>query len=354
MRQRLHIMMGVLLALGSAGCGELENAPFRIGTVHGQLTESEPAVALVAVMGAPELRGAVARDGTFTLEQVPAGDAELFIIASASKALRVPLVVQGGQSISLGKLTPREASFLSVRVKAPSHQPVEGARVSLVGTPVEPVHPDKGGRLRMGPLPDGCYALSISLTGFPEVLSETCASAGESKEVKVNLPAPTSACGETGCEEGFFCQPDGRCVECTEDAHCGPGLKCHDSRCEGDGPACAPCKGDWQCHSNASCQELPEGVAACVEACSAPKDCDDGLTCQEGRCLPDPARYSGCQAYRGVGAACASDAACQSLGLINGLCLGGTCTVRCDTDGECPESFSCEEDTGALVCTSRP
>jgi Cys-rich repeat protein len=114
---------------------------------------------------------------------------------------------------------------------------VDEAQVSLVGTPVAPKQLDEDGRLSMGPLPDGCYTLNVSLPGFREVSSETCVSAGERKDVKVNLPPPLSGCMETGCADGFLCMPDGQCVECTEDAHCGPGFTCRGSRCEeGHGP----------------------------------------------------------------------------------------------------------------------
>lgn len=354
MRQTLHITMAVLLTLGSLGCGELENAPFRIGTVHGQLTESDPGAALVSVMNAPELRARVEPDGSFVLKEVPAGAAELFIIASASKTLRVPMIVQGGQSISVGVLTPKEASFLSVRVKAPAHQPVDGAEVSLEGTPVEPVRPSENGRLLIGPLPDGCYTLTVSLSGFPEVHSDTCVSEGEHKEVKVNLPAPNSGCMETGCSGNFLCMPDGQCVECTEDSHCGPGFSCHGSRCEGEGEACTPCEGDWQCESEASCQELPDGAMACVESCTGGDECEEGFVCQAGRCLPDPAQYTGCKAYRQMGAACGGDAECRGKGLVNGICAGGTCTLRCSTGDECPSDFSCEDSTGGPVCVYGP
>jgi Cys-rich repeat protein len=354
MRHTLHIAMGVLLTLGSIGCGELVNAPFLIGTVHGQLTESDPDAAFVSVMGSPELRGTVARDGTFKLEQVPAGEAELFIIASADKALRVPLIVQGGQSVSVGVLTPKEASFLSVRVKAPSHHSVDEARVSLEGTPVAPKQPDEDGRLTMGPLPDGCYTLNVSLPGFREVSSETCVSAGERKDVKVNLPPPNSGCMETGCSDDFLCMPDGQCVECTEDSHCGPGFTCRGTRCEGEGAACSSCEGDWQCKSGASCQELPEGVTACVEACRDSGDCEDDFVCQAGRCLPAPAQYTGCKAYGQVGASCNADAQCRSMGIVNGLCLEAKCTVRCNSGNECPQGFSCEDATGGRACVYRP
>jgi hypothetical protein len=350
MRQALHIAMVVGLVLGALGCGELENAPFRIGTVHGRLTESDASVALVAVMGTPELRSGVAPNGTFTLEQVPAGEAELFIIASASKTLRVPLIVQGGQSISVGPLAPKEASILSMRVRAPSHQSVDQAKVTLVGTPVAPVRPDSTGRLRVGPLPDGCYTLSVTLEGFRDVTSETCVSAGETKDVKVNLPAPSSGCAVTGCSDDYLCLPDGRCVECLEDSHCGPRLSCRNSRCEGEGALCTACEGDWQCQSDASCQELPDGSKACVEPCRDSNECEDGFTCQGGRCLPDTAQFNSCQAYSSMGATCDGHARCRSAGLVNGLCIGGRCTIPCDSSPVCPESFSCESTSDGRVC----
>jgi hypothetical protein len=355
MRHTLHIAMAVLLVLGVGGCGELENAPFRVGTVHGQLTESDPAVALVSLLGSPGLRSTVDTEGQFTLERVPAGAGELFIVASANRTLRVPLVIPGGQSLSLGKLVPQEASFLSLRVKAPNSQQVDEAQVSLVGTPLQGLRPDTEGRLLVGPLPDGCYMLSLSLRGFPAVESETCVSAGETKEVKVNLPVPDTSnghlgCAETGCEASLHCGPDGRCVECLEDEQCGDGLTCRRSRCEGAGAACTACDGDWKCRSGTSCQNLPEGGTACVERCDGSDDCEEGFTCQVGQCLPDTARFAGCRAYRSVGTACGGDEHCRDQGLVNGLCLAGACTYPCAADRECPASFSCENSAAGRVC----
>jgi len=356
MRHTLHIAMAVLLALSLGGCGELENEPFRWGTVHGQLTQSDPKVALVSVLGSPGLRSTVAGDGQFTLQRAPAGTVELFIVASATRALRREIHVQGGQSISLGELVPVEASFLSLRVRAPNEQQVDQAQVSLVGTPLQRLRLDEEGRLRMGPIPDGCYTLSLSLPGFQEVRSETCVSAGETKEVKVNLPAPDRddghlGCAETGCEEGLRCAPDGRCLECLESSHCAPGLTCRGFRCEGAGAVCTPCDGDWKCRSGTSCEDLPEGGTACLTRCEDGEDCEEGFTCQSGRCLPDTAQFEdGCHAYRRVGAACDGDVRCRDLGLINGLCLAGACTYRCTSDRECPASFSCEDSAAGRVC----
>ncbi|MBN1205097.1 MAG: carboxypeptidase regulatory-like domain-containing protein [Myxococcaceae bacterium] len=350
MRQTPHIVMTALLSLGVGGCFELENAPFRVGTVHGQLRQSDPAVALVSVLDHPELLSAVAPDGTFTLEQVPSGEAELFIIASASKALRPALTVPGGQSVSLGLVEPAEASFLELRLKAPGYQDVDEAWIDVVGTPLQGLRPDESGRLLVGPLPDGCYTLAVSLEGFPEVRSETCVSIGETKDVKVNLPAPNSGCTETGCSDGFHCAPDDRCVECLEDAHCGSNLVCQNSRCEGQAPFCTPCAGDWNCRSDASCQELPQGGSACVERCDDGDACEDGFTCQAGQCLPDTARFNGCGAYLSLGADCEGDERCRALGLVNGLCVEAKCTLPCTEDRECSDTFRCSDTAFGRVC----
>lgn len=353
MRHSLHIAMAVALAAGSVGCGDLENAPFRAGTVHGQLAESDSSVAYVSVLGSPDLRSPVAPGGSFTLEHVPAGTRELFIVASSSKTLRYPVVVQGGQSVNVGQLTPKEASFLSVRVKAPEHQDLGAAKVSLADTPVQQLPLDEMGLLSVGPLPDGCYTLGILLPGFPEVNADTCVSAGETKEVKVNLPEPESGCSVTGCSADFHCAQNDKCVECLEDSQCGAGLTCNGFRCE-NGSTCTLCDGDWKCRPGATCQPQPDGGSACVEMCSETHDCDDRFTCQSGRCLPNTAQFSGCGAYRAVGMSCDGDEHCLGLGLANGLCLEGTCTFRCSASSQCPESYSCKEGPGGRVCRPGP
>lgn len=359
MRHTLHIATVTVLALLMGGCGELENAPFRVGTVHGQLTEVDASVALVAVVGAPELRSDVAPDGRFTLANVPAGAAELYIIATASRTLRVPLTVPSGQSVSLGELVPQEASFLDAHVMSPDKQSVAQAQLTVVGTPLRGLPMEDDGRLQVGPMPDGCYTVTITLPGFPEVSTETCVSAGQTKNVNLNLPKPDGnsgyrGCAVTGCEAGLQCTQDGRCVECLEDEHCGPSLSCRGFLCVGESPLCAPCTGNWQCRSGATCQELPEGGTACVKQCRESNDCEDGLTCQDNRCLPDAAQFSSCQAYRQVGTACNGDQDCRDLGLTNGQCVSEACTYRCAADEECPASFSCESGTGGRVCRLGP
>lgn len=356
MRQLRHIV-AMLLALGAAGCGNLENAPLRVGTVKGRLTESHGSVAMVSVVGAPGVRGNVAEDGSFTLERVPAGPAELFIVATPEKALRLPVTVQGGRSVALGDVVPREAGFLELRVKAPDKLRVGGGQASVKGTPFQRMQLDEQGRLRVGPLADGCYTLSITAPGFSAVSTEACVGSGEKKEMKVDLEVPGgnghASCEQAGCVDGSRCAPNGQCVECYEDSHCGAGLSCRGYRCEGEGPQCARCAGDWQCGGGASCQDIPEGIAACVASCDEKTSCGQGFTCQGGRCLPDSAQFEGCHAYWVVGSACDGDERCRAQGLVNGLCLAGSCTYQCTTDRECPHGFACADTPSGAMCLPR-
>lgn len=235
------VMMALAFALVAGACGGFDNTPFRTGSVRGHLTEADPAVALVSLVGDPDVRSTVAADGTFVLEGVPAGPVELFIVASADKAVRLPVVVPGGGSARLQNVVPRAAGFLQLRVRGPARQPVENGQVSVTGTPFQQQRLDTEGGLRVGPLPEGCYTLETSATGFPVKKTEACVVENESSEVKIQLPSMGNdddedllprGCVTTGCEGGRHCASDGRCVECVSSGQCAPGLSCRDERCQ--------------------------------------------------------------------------------------------------------------------------
>ncbi|OJT16534.1 hypothetical protein BO221_49635 [Archangium sp. Cb G35] len=241
MRQTTYSVM-MALALVASACGGFDNTPFRTGTVRGQLTEADPVVALVSLVGYPDLRSTVASDGTFVLERVPAGPGELFIVASANKAVRLPVMVPGGGSARLEDVVPRAAGFLVLRVHPPGHQPLVEGWASVTGIPFQRQPLAEDGTLRVGPLPEGCYTLEASATGLPVRKTEACVKESESKEVRIQLPNADGSdgdedrvnrgCGITGCEHGTLCASDGRCVECITNEQCAPGLTCRDARCQ--------------------------------------------------------------------------------------------------------------------------
>ncbi|WP_246357783.1 hypothetical protein [Pyxidicoccus fallax] len=161
----------------------------------------------------------------------------------------------------------------------------------------------------------------------------------------------------TGCADGLVCAPNNnKCVECYEDSHCGADLQCQGFRCEGPGAQCAACDGDWKCQGGTSCQDLPEGGAACLKSCNSDSSgnaCDAGFTCQGGRCLPDAARFEGCYALGALNTSCNSDAMCRDQGLTDGVCVDSACTVPCTTNKECPGSMRCEDSAAGRVCRPR-
>lgn len=357
MRQTVYSVM-MALALVASACGGFDNTPFRTGTVRGRLTEADPSVALVSLVGNPGVRSAVAEDGGFVLERVPAGPVELFIVASASKALRLSVSVPGGSSASLTDVVPRAAGFLEVKVRAPARQRVGSGQVSVEGTPFQQLRLEEEGSLLVGPLPEGCYALETSVPGFPVKQTEACVGESERKEVEVELPEPAEnsvngGCAVTGCERGSHCAEHGRCVECTSSDQCAWGLSCKNERCEGPGAQCAPCDGDWKCGPGSRCEDLSEGGSACVTPCDSHNGCTQGFTCQDGRCLPQPAQLAGCFAYLQVGIACDGDERCRERGIAQGLCVEGACTFRCITDAECPVGFACTDSAMGSICRPR-
>jgi Cys-rich repeat protein len=357
MRQTGYSVL-MALALVASACGGFDNSPFRTGNVRGRLTEADPSVALVSLVGHPDVRAPVAADGSFVLERVPAGPGELFIVASASKAVRLPVVVPGGDSARLEDVKPRAAGFLELKVKAPARQRVPGGQVSVTGTPLQQLQLQEEGLLRVGPLPEGCYTLETSVPGFPLDTTNACVDEGESEEVEIELPEPDDDsgnrdCAVTGCERGSQCAPDGRCVECLADDQCAEGFICHSERCEGPGPLCASCDGDWKCRPGARCEKLTSGGAVCLEPCDSKKACTQGFTCQSGWCQPLPAQFASCSSYRQVGTACDGDASCRERGLAQGLCVEGACTYRCTLDAECPEGFACASSTLGALCQPR-
>ncbi|RKG70002.1 hypothetical protein D7V80_06750 [Corallococcus sp. CA054B] len=223
-RQCLILTLSSLGLLGLGACGSLDNEPFRAGTVRGRLTEFDPAVALVSVVGAPGVRSGVDAQGRFTLEDVPAGPAELFILATEDKAERVTLTVQGGQSVDVPDVAPRPAGAFFVKLHVRGSRKVTDVKASVDGTPIEASGFDDKDPARLGPLPEGCYGVSISAPGFSSTSVQDCVDTGKQTVLNVELiPEGSSGeerCALAGCGGGdSHSAMDGRGVKRPEDSH---------------------------------------------------------------------------------------------------------------------------------------
>ncbi|NOK17104.1 carboxypeptidase-like regulatory domain-containing protein [Corallococcus carmarthensis] len=236
MRRQCLFLTLSSLGLGLGACGSLDNEPFRAGTVRGRLTEFDPAVALVSVIGAPGVRASVDAQGRFTLEDVPAGPAELFVVATEDKAARVPLTVQGGQSVDVPDVAPRPAGSFFVKLHTQGSPRVTDAKASVDGTPIDATQLDDRAPRRLGPLPDGCYGLSVSAPGFISTAVQGCVDEGKQTALNVELVPEEGfaeeGCARTGCDDDSHCALDGHCVECLDTIHCESSEVCNGFRCE--------------------------------------------------------------------------------------------------------------------------
>lgn len=342
----IHILWPMVLLAG-AGCGAIDNRPLRVGTVRGTVNGSD-GTGLIFVFGEASVRTPLGPGGEFELAGVPAGAGELIAIASGTLATRFPVEVHGGRVTEIGPVAPAAAAFVELEVSTPSGQSPEQGVATIQGTPYEGMRLTYSGGVHLGPLAAGRYTLDCEIPGLGLRSAEFELEPGEDRKVLIAFPPPDGSegeegCARSGCSGGLRCAPDGSCVQCLSSEHCADGLSCSSSRCVGEVVACEQCTEDWQCGTTgAKCESVGSEGHVCTYACDPSSPCrQNGTVCQSNRCVPDPARMQSCGAYRSVGAACSGDPQCQSLGLVSGACVGGSCTYACSSDRECPTGTRC-------------
>ncbi|MBX5482491.1 MAG: hypothetical protein IRZ16_11745 [Myxococcaceae bacterium] len=154
------------------------------------------------------------------------------------------------------------------------------------------------------------------------------------------------------CSKDFECGDERyRCCEYSEET----GYDCSAAHRVSDGPksgsgVCAPMGGlfgDDCTPGRPPCQTgacLDVGTArVCTSTCAKDEDCPGGFTCREAAPLDGSANVKVCFPVGGgsAGADCSfGPAACES-----GLCIrkdsGSICTLPCELDADCPESWVC-------------
>ena len=169
-----------LLWLGLAGCGGFNNGPLASGTVRGRIVGAEADVAVVSVLGQPELRVGVDPDGRFELAGVPATAVELFVVASRTRAARSKVVAQGARITDVGDIQPVPGAFITVRVSDGNGGVPSRAEVEVDGTVLDDIKVDvTRGEVRVGPLPAGCYELEVKADDVEDVEEDICVREGE-------------------------------------------------------------------------------------------------------------------------------------------------------------------------------
>jgi hypothetical protein len=188
--------LALVLVLTSAGCGGFFNGPLGRAVVKGRVVGADPSMARVTLRidhdsesegdedssgdgDEDSFRTEVDADGRFELREVPASPGALFIVASATHAVRVAVDPVGGEVLDMGDIVPQPGSFFAVTVLNSDGQPVPHAELDLDGTDVEHVPVDAQGRARLGPLPGSCYRVRAKADGYDEAREERCTRTGE-------------------------------------------------------------------------------------------------------------------------------------------------------------------------------
>lgn len=133
------------------------------------------------------------------------------------------------------------------------------------------------------------------------------------------------------CRTGTVCSPEtftcvrncGQSAICSDNADCPEGLTCN-----------------FGLNQNL---QATFGLGSCQQTLVVGDGCMADAECATGRCSLDGDVYA-CHASNPAGAACDTrgpDDTCESR-----FCgFDGTCSTRCDSDAECPDTHFCDEDT---------
>lgn len=203
----------LLFLCALAGCGGLQNEPFTRGEITGRLVNAD-SQAVVSIIGQPEFTVRPDAAGAFKLDDVPAGDVELFIVVNSTHAQRQQVTVNGGSVSQLGALEGSAAAFLTVEYEGPEFLHLYEVSIELTGTPVPVAHTQEGERWVV---PAGCYLVHGEARGLRPVEAELCVAEGEDKFVELHPLPPDGTDGNEGCvvgdcDFGATCQTNGQCA----------------------------------------------------------------------------------------------------------------------------------------------
>lgn len=349
------------------GCGGLEIPDLDHGAVTGQISSAVAGKAYAYVLGSPDITVAAAADGSFRLDNVPAGTAQIVMFDGNVGAESVEVEVNGASvsHVDLGR-TLKPASAILAALSPVAGVSTAQLSFTVAGTPLQNVPGFAGAKL--WPLPAGRFTLLTSLPGFTEASVEVELDEGLDLPELISLDIdPGSAqpgCnGSGGCENGLKCASDGACVECTTNADCPGSGVCEGSHCgyPGTGTWCQACNRASDCAQGSGVDCLNVNAAGgavsgyCSYGCASSADCPAGYTCTSrvgGSSACEP--LVSCLAIKATfGSSCRSDDPCRSA-LEGGRCLGATSTqpgyCTADCAGGCPQGWTCSSMSGEAVC----
>jgi hypothetical protein len=345
-----------LVALGAA-CGQYQSPDLEHGAVAGRIPGATDG-AYAYVLGSPEIFARAQPDGSFSLDNVPAGQPRIVLFDGTAGAELMQVEVSGARRSQLAPERPlRPAGAVLVAGSPLRGVSSKGLKFSIEGTPLRDVSGESGAA-RIFPLPAGAFDVLAVQPGFRDKRLRVEVTGGTSGALEVELDVDedddddAKGCHSCGCEGGLACADDGRCYPCATDSDCGPGGTCTAGRlcsyAPGDGHLCEACTVASDCLGAATCVNPSGGTLTgyCSQTCTTSSACPSGFDCLGGACVAP----LGCRTWSAsYGGTCASDASCEAA-LHDGRCLGksseapGYCSAK--TQAGCPAGFTPDSESG--------
>ncbi len=344
-----RIAAAALVAALSA-CGGLETPDLSRGAVAGRIDGALPG-AYAYVYGAPQLRAALAADGTFEIDGVPVGSASVVLYDGSNHAEMVAVEVQGATRAWIDRTAAAMPLAGSIVAAArPQGGTIGmGASYTVDGTVLAGVMATSTAlSVELWPLPGGSFVVWAALPGFLSVATPVTALGGATVAAEADLnidpPDPEHGCVNKTCRAPLLCElADGWCYECLQDQDClGIGETCVAHACvaapsAGARQICDPCAGPSDCASGSCFGGDPAGPY-CSQTCTTDIDCPAGFACSNYACVAP----LGCAALTATfGAPCLDNGGCDDA-LWAGVCVGvgapgttGYCSAGCLVAADC-------------------
>jgi hypothetical protein len=170
----------------ACGVGGLDNRPLGTGAVTGIATECDSG-GVIGLVGDSEVRDVPnAADGscTFRVEGLLPGTHQLYVAPTGKKVALVSAEVQATLLTDVGDVVGLPGAFAKVRVSAPMGTDVSGM-VLAPDLPIVSTAVGRSGMARIGPFPEGCFLVEVSLTGVGKKSVTSCMTAGEEQSLDV-------------------------------------------------------------------------------------------------------------------------------------------------------------------------
>lgn len=176
------LVAGAVVVLAAA-CGGLDNRPLMTGAVTGRAVDCD-GEGIVGIVGDMSTRIALDSTCEFRIEGLDPGAHQLFIAPTAKKVALVDVSVRATELAKIGDVSGRPGAFARVQISAPGNPELQG-QVVAPDLPISASPVGRSGMGRIGPFPQGCFRIEVTMQNLGKKALMSCLSEGEEKSLDV-------------------------------------------------------------------------------------------------------------------------------------------------------------------------